>query len=148
MVDRSLAYYRLQRVDGLSLPVNLEYGDGECVVTDGDLVLRGDDIFGGDGTISIRLFGRIAGAAKYQELLLEREAFDRLDASYLTFPGGRRHQQGIPPHSVVRHTDGGVEVTALTPDSTRYEGNRILSAHRWCFSASQQPLPDSDAAAG
>ena len=148
MVESRFAYYRLQHIDGASLPSSLEYGEGQCIVTDGDLVLRRDAIFGGDGTICIRLFGRIGGLPQYHQIFLEREAFDRLDTTHLTFPGGRRHQQGIPPHSVVRYTDQGVEVTALAPDPKLDQGKRLFHAHRWTFVASKQPLPDSDAAAG
>ena len=147
--DKSSAYYRLDRIDGTSLPVGLEYGDGRCVVTDGDLVLLREDVFGGDdhgdGTICIRLFGSIFGLPQIRQISLERYAFDRLDSEYLTFPGGWRHRQGIPPDSVVRRTDDGLELSELTSDSERSGRAQTFRAHRWSFVRSLERLPDSDA---
>lgn len=143
------AYFRLARIDGVCLPVELEYGDARCVVTDGDLVLRRDRILdGGDGIICIRLFGTALGLAEIHQIALEREPFDRLDETHLTFPGGFRHRQQIPPHSVIRYTDDGIEVADFTFDPTRCRAQRTFLPHRWTFASSQDRLPDSDAPAG
>jgi hypothetical protein len=144
----TLAYYRLDRIDGAALPVDLEYGEARCVITDGDLVVRHDETSDGDGTISIRLFGTAFGLPEIGQIYLERYPFDRLDATHLTFPGGWRHRLGISPHSVVRYTDDGLDLAALNSDPAQRGTQHTFRPHRWSFVASEQRLPDSDAAAG
>jgi hypothetical protein len=148
MVDPIFAYYRLTRIDDGSLPANLEYHDGRCVITDGDLVLRRDTAGGGDGVICIRWFGRIFGLTEVQVIALERQPFDRIDQVHLTFPGGFQHRRGLPPDSVVRYTDDGLELELLASVSAERLADRAFGRHRWSFVASEQLLPDSDAAAG
>src|SRR4051812_39532920 len=148
MADDAFAYYRLERIDGAPLPAGFDYGDARCIIPDGDLVLRHDDMAGGDGIICIRLFGSVFGLPAIHQIFLEREAFDRLNAAHLTFPGGWRHRQGIPPHSVVRYIEDGLEVTALTADPSRQDARHMFGPHRWSFVASEQRLPDSDAGTG
>ena len=144
LLNAASAYYRLELIDGTSLPLHLEYGDGQCVVTDGDLVLRRADESDSDGVICIRLFGNIFGFPQIQQIFLEREPYDRIDAAHLTFPGGWRHRQGMSPHSVVRPTDDGLKVVPLRSEKRRR--HETFRPHTWHFVASSQFLPDSDAA--
>jgi hypothetical protein len=148
MADGTLAYFRLARIDGTPLPVELEYGDAQCLVADGDLVLREGTLGEGDGIVCIRLFGSAFGLSQMHQIFLEREPFDRLDDAHLTFPGGFRRRQGISPHSLIRYTEDGIELTALTSDLVHRRAKHTFRSHRWSFVATMDRLPDSDAAAG
>src|SRR5262245_46585814 len=129
MAVQSPAYYRLERIDDGPLPADLKYNDGRCVVTDGDLVVRPGEFPGGDGIICIRVFGTIYGRPEVHQISLERHPFDRLDREHLTFPGGLRRQRH-PPHSVVRYTEAGLEVTPLASESTVRSTTRAYGPHR------------------
>ena len=97
MAEDTFVYYRLARIDGGSPPTDLDYNRASCVIVfDGDLVLGPNDIFEGDGVICIRLLGTAFGHPQNVQLFLEREPYDRLDATHLAFPGGWRHKQGVP----------------------------------------------------
>jgi hypothetical protein len=148
MIENDFGYFRLRRIDGASLPAELEYGESRCVITDGDLVLRQGGNVEGDGIICIRLFGTALGITLKQQIYLEREPFDRVDGEHLTFPGGFRRRQAIPPHSVVRRAADRLEVSDLPPQATGQQPGRIFRQHQWSFLASDDQLPFSDAAAG
>ena len=91
--------FRLDRVDDQPLPLRLPYRHGRCSVTHGHATLSRHQTLGSDGVITITLFGRAGSRTEIQQIFLEREPFDQLDARHLTFPGGwRKWRRVVRPH--------------------------------------------------
>jgi len=145
-VDSAAIYYRLRRVDGEPLPATLSYNTAECVVTDGDIVIRPDLAhFGGDGIICVRLIGSAFGHPQVHEIFLQRESYDRIDSDLLTFPGGHRHKQGMTPDMVAHERAGWLELVPIRSAAALHGLNAVVGKHEWSFERSNDLLPGSEA---
>jgi hypothetical protein len=126
--------FRLDRVDGKTLPLRLPYRHTHCSVVGGNAQVTDQQALGSDGVIIITIFGMTFGHTEKRQIFFEREPFDQLDHRHLTFPGGwRKWRRTVRPHCVARVFDEEIVLTTIRAEAARSGLPAVFGDHEWHF---------------